>query len=305
MKPSNHSHLPFAVLSDPGLVRDHNEDALAVTAFSAESALIPASLLCVLCDGVGGNQGGETASQTAVEKITQVIAASDGTAPLAQLTLAIQSASDSIYQAAAGNHELRGMATTTAVAWLIGNRLFTATVGDSRIYLLRGGRAFQISTDHTWLQEAFEAGLVTKAEFKHHPNAHVIKRFLGGKVPPEVDTRLQIGEDESQNMQGALMAPGDIVFICSDGISDLVEPKELANLFVGTPMHAALEGLKQLAYLRGAADNLSMIAVQIPVIQRILPATTRLRRLVLFGFLILLACLVGIYLGWLAMQTPG
>ncbi len=305
MKPAHHSHLPFALLSDPGLVRGHNEDSLAVTAFSGESAFIPASLLCVLCDGVGGNQGGEIASQMAVKKITQIIEASDGTAPLAQITMAIQSASESIFQAAIDNQELRGMATTAAVAWMIGDRLFSATVGDSRIYLLRDGQALQISTDHTWLQDAFEAGMVTKAEFKNHPNAHVIKRFLGSQSPPEVDTRLRLSQDVDQNMQGLLLAPGDIVFLCSDGISDLVDPKELVNLFAGTPIQPALDGLKQLAYLRGATDNLSMIAVQIPMIQKILPAKTRVRRLILFGFLILLACLVGIYLGWLAMQNPG
>jgi protein phosphatase len=305
MKPAHHSHLPYAMLSDAGLVRDHNEDAITVTAFAAESALIPASLLCILCDGVGGNQGGEVASQLAIEKISQTIEIFDGTAPLEQLTLAIQSASESVYQAASEAVELRGMATTTAVVWIIGSRLFCATVGDSRIYLLRGNQAFQISTDHTWLQEAFEAGTISIDEFKNHPNAHVIKRFLGSKNPPEVDTRLRLTQNSNQNMQGASLVPGDIVFMCSDGISDLINPMEIANLFSGSPIQSALNGLKQLAYLRGAMDNLSMIAVQIPLIQKFLSTKTRARRLLLFGFLILLACVVGIYLGWLAMQNPG
>ena len=304
MKRKSHSHLPFAVLSDPGLVRDHNEDNLAITAFAAASELIPESLLCVLCDGVGGHQAGETASRMAVDQITNYIEGTDGSAPLIQMTSAIQSASDLVWQAAQASADLHGMASTAACAWIIGRRLFISTVGDSRIYLLKKGFIRQISVDHTWLQEALEAGLITREEAKGHPNAHVIKRFIGSENTPEVDVRLNFGVDNQQNHQGMQLDGGDILFMCSDGISDLIQETEISALLKSSDLNAALEALKQMAYQRGAIDNLSMIAVKIPTGG--LPVTRKIKflRLLVFACVLLFASLVGIYFGWLALGNP-
>lgn len=304
MKRKSHSHLPFAILTDAGLVRDHNEDNLAITAFAAASELIPESLLCVLCDGVGGHQGGETASRMAVDQITNYIEGTDGSAPLIQLTAAIQSASDLVWQTARTSADLHGMASTAACAWIIGRRLFIACVGDSRIYLIKKGFIRQISIDHTWLQEALEAGLITREEVKGHPNAHVIKRFVGSETAPEVDLRLNLGDDQQQNQQGMQLNGGDVLFMCSDGISDLIQEAEISTLLKTSNLNSALEALKLLAYQRGAVDNLSMIAVKIPAGSP--PATRKIKflRLLIFACVLLFAALVGIYFGWLALRAP-
>lgn len=301
MKRNNHSHLPFAFLTDSGLVRDHNEDCLAITAFGPVSELVPESLLCVLCDGVGGHQGGETASRLTVDQITTFIEGSDASSPMVQLTHAIQTASDLVWQTAQSNAELRGMASTASLVWLIGKRLFIASVGDSRIYLIKRGRIHQISIDHTWLQDALDAGLITPADVKGHPNAHVIRRYVGSETPPEVDTRFKIGDSQSQN-QGILLENGDMIFMCSDGITDLIQPSEIFTILKKErELETALENLKKLAYERGANDNLSMILVKIPNANPPATRKKKLIRLLLFAVILLLASFVGIYLGWMAL----
>ena len=304
MKRSGNSHLPYATLSDQGIVRDHNEDSLALTAFAPASDLVPESLLCVLCDGVGGHLGGETASRLAVEQITTEVEATDGSSPLVQLANAIQSASELVWKTAQTSPDLKGMATTATCAWIFGNRIFIANVGDSRIYLIRKGRIHQISVDHTWLQEALEAGLITKADFKGHPNAHVIKRYVGSETPPAVDSRLMFGERPEKNLQGMLLEPGDQLFMCSDGVSDLVQESEIVTLLKNPDLDSALQAMKLLVYQRGATDNLSMIVVNIPAGKTPVPPKTRILRLAFFGLIILLAAVVGIYLGWMALFSP-
>lgn len=302
MKRENNAHLPFSSLTDKGLVRDHNEDNLAITAFGQVSELVPESILFVLCDGVGGHQGGETASQLAVDQITNFIETVDGSDPLIQLSDAMQAANDLVWQTSQTSSDLRGMATTAACAWVIGRRLFIASVGDSRIYLIRRGRINQISNDHTWLQEALEIGQITRAEFKGHPNAHVIKRYLGSETAPEVDLRFRLGDKPDQNLQGMLLDAGDMVFLCSDGITDLVQDSEILTLLANPNLESALEGLKNLAYQRGASDNLSMIVVKIPVTNSPMTRKKKLGRLLIFALIILAAAFVGIYLGWMALQ---
>lgn len=304
MKRNNHSHLPYAFLTDAGLVRDHNEDCLAITAFGPVSELVPESLLCVLCDGVGGHLGGETASRLAVDQITTFIEGSDASDPVVQLTHAIQTASNLVWQTAQTTADLRGMASTASLAWLIGKRLFIASVGDSRIYLVKRGRIHQISIDHTWLQEALDAKLITPAEVKGHPNAHVIRRYVGSEAPPEVDTRFKINDSQGQN-QGIQLDNGDMLFMCSDGITDLIQPGEILSAIKEEhDLEAALENLKKLAYERGANDNLSMILVKIPNANPPATRKKKLLRLLLFAVILLLASFVGIYLGWMVLSNP-
>ena len=107
------------------------------------------------------------------------------------------------------------MGATCACAWLVGERLYTATVGDSRVYLLRGERIQRVSTDHTWIQEALERGVLRPEQISGHPNAHIIRRYLGSPVAPEVDLRLRVSGEESDEQalanQGTLLLPGDRV----------------------------------------------------------------------------------------------
>ena len=160
------------------------------------------------------------------------------------------------------------MGATCAAAWIIGHRLYAATVGDSRLYLLRGRAIIQLSTDHTWIQEALERGFIQPEEARGHPNAHVIRRYLGSPSPPRVDIRLRLSSRESDTQseanQGLLLQAGDQLILCSDGLTDLVENREILNAFTSQPAQKAAEAMVNLANARGGHDNITLVAIDVP-----------------------------------------
>lgn len=289
----------------------NNEDRFGVTAFRSRAMPNVPILLAVLSDGIGGNRAGEIASELAVNMISQFVANSDGRNPQAILEAAIHFASGRIFKQAQENVEQQGMGATCACAWIAGDRLYTATIGDSRIYLMRGNMIHQLSIDHTWIQEALERGLIEPEEASGHPNAHVIRRYLGSPAPPEVDFRMQpmpVERDPNDTApapvgQGMRLLPGDRVLLCSDGLTDLVSDEEILAAFRESSLDEAGHQLVNLANERGGHDNITLIAVQMPdatsaapKAQPALPA--RLRALVI-GCLgvIALAALVGAVAG--------
>jgi PPM family protein phosphatase len=197
MKRVEKTHLPVAALTHPGMKGKNNEDRFGVSAFRLKTQPETPVLLAVLSDGIGGNRAGEVASELAVNLISQTVADSDGRNPPQILSNAIQLASEHIFIQAQANPDQQGMGATCACVWIAGDRLFTATVGDSRIYLMRSGTIYQLSTDHTWIQEALDRGLIQPDQVNGHPNAHVIRRYLGSPTPPEVDFRIRFNGNEA------------------------------------------------------------------------------------------------------------
>ena len=305
MRHITQAHLPVVALTHPGMKGKNNEDRYAVSAFQSETHKAEPVLLALLCDGIGGHRAGEVAAEMAVNRISQHIADSDGSQPTHIIEEAVLEASQEIYARAQSNTIQRGMGSTLACVWIIGRRLFTATIGDSRIYLLRQEQIHQLSTDHTWIQEALLSGLITPEQVKGHPNVHVIRRYLGSPTPPSVDFRLQLtGLDDdvhAEANQGTLLHPGDFLILCTDGLSDLVEGREIQAAYLEQPMDAAGQALIELANERGGHDNITLISIAVPapVAQ---PAKARFPwRLVMVGCatLALLAVLVvGLGAGW-------
>src|SRR3990172_5046815 len=160
------------------------------------------------------------------------------------------------------------MSTTGACAWVIGNRLYIASVGDSRIYLLRGDRIRQITIDHTWVQEAISSGVLSLEQARDHPNSHVIRRHLGSSQPVAPDFRLRLRDDEddlrAEANQGLPLGPGDQILICSDGLTDLVEDGEIAAMLRSGKPDRALGDLVELANQRGGHDNITMVLLEVP-----------------------------------------
>jgi len=259
------AHLPVVALTHPGMKGKNNEDRYAVSAFQLGTHKV---LLALLCDGIGGHRAGEVAAEMAVNRISQRIAESDGSHPTHIIEEAVQEASLEIYTRAQSNFYQRGMGATMACVWIIGRRLFTATIGDSRVYLLRHGLIHQLSTDHTWIQEALASGLITREQVKGNPNAHVIRRYLGSPTPPRADFRLRLTgtEDDghAEANQGTLLEPGDILVLCTDGLSDLVEGREILAAYREQPMDAAGQALIDLANERGGLDNITLISIAVP-----------------------------------------
>jgi protein phosphatase len=150
MIPSDQPHLTIASQSHAGETGKNNEDAFSTSAYRLEADQTP-SLLAVVADGIGGHQAGEIASGITIETAVRHLAAANGRQPVAQLRAAVVDAGRAVAQAAMEAEERAGMGSTIAVAWIIGLHLYTATVGDSRIYHLRQGRLRQLSIDHTWI----------------------------------------------------------------------------------------------------------------------------------------------------------
>jgi PPM family protein phosphatase len=268
LKPVDRAHLNIAADSHPGMSGKNNEDRYAISAFEIEGATPVKSVLAIVSDGIGGHRAGEVAAEIAVETISQVIAASDGSHPSQTLDEAIGLASEKIFRQAEQHTEQRGMGATCACCWIIGDRLYTANVGDSRIYLLRNREIQQITTDHTWIQEALDHGALTPEQARGHPNAHVIRRYLGSRQPVEPDHRLRLDplETDSQALanQGFQLLPGDLLLICSDGLSDLVQPDEILGIVTTQSQDQAIQILINLANQRGGHDNTTIVSIQIP-----------------------------------------
>lgn len=269
MIPAERAHLHIAALTHPGMSGKKNEDRYAVAALRIEGERPLPVVFAVVSDGIGGHRAGEVAAETAVETLTQAVASSDGVRPSETLFAAVRQASQAIYLQSQEDVDKHGMGATCACALVIDNRLFTVSVGDSRIFLLRSGAIRQISIDHTWVQEALDAGLLTPDQARSHPNAHVIRRYLGSQQLVEPDLRLRLAPNETSEQmlgnQGMQLEPGDQILLCSDGLTDLVSPEEILAALKNAGQKEALESLSNLANQRGGHDNITIIVLQMPV----------------------------------------
>ena len=268
MKRLRQTDYPVVALTHPGMKGKNNEDCFGVAAFSQGLFGARPILLAVLSDGIGGHRAGEVASAVAVEQISRLVQDSSGSKPVEVLHKAIQTASEAIRNQAAQKAETSGMGATCACIWISADQLYTATVGDSRVYLLRAGKIQRLSTDHTWVQEALERGIIKPEQVNGHPNTHVIRRYLGSPIPPEVDFRLRLadGEDDQRALdnQGMKVIPGDLLLLTSDGLTDLVSDDEICQAFQSSSNETAGRGLIDLANERGGHDNITIVAVQVP-----------------------------------------
>lgn len=244
-----------AGLTDVGRKRNHNED----------SFLVDEELhLYVVADGMGGHAGGGTASRIAVETIdrelrrareargslfTQQVALQDSPLPEV-IRAAVERACRSIFTAAQEDPRLTGMGTTVISLLVQGEHAFFAHVGDSRAYLVRGDLIQQISEDHSLVNEQIKAGMITPEEAKHSRYKNIITRSVGFEEEVQVD------------VMGLLCEPGDTFVLCSDGLANMLEDKELLRLTRDHPLPEIPKHLIALANDRGGDDNITVIVVR-------------------------------------------
>jgi PPM family protein phosphatase len=310
--PTGRAHLHVAAASHPGMKGKNNEDRYAVSAHRVGGKRGVPSLLAIVADGVGGHRAGEVAAEMAVELICRAVEEGDASQPVATLRDAIVNASQAIYLQSIDNPAQQGMSTTCVCAWVLGDRLYLASVGDSRVYLIHSGDIYQLTTDHTWVQEAIETGAITEEEARNHPNAHVIRRHLGSQQPVEPDLRIRLDANEtaeqSEANQGIPLHPGDRLLLCSDGLTDLVQKEEIAETLEAHPLEDSVARLVNLANARGGHDNITIVSMEVPLRESIpagSPARARRSPLawalwVLLGLLVVGSALVG---GFFWMQS--
>jgi PPM family protein phosphatase len=263
------AHLHVAALSHMGMVRKNNEDNFAVSAFQLSEKDPTPAVFAILCDGIGGHKAGEVASEMAVNRISARVARSDGLHPTEILSTAFREANERILASARDNPEQKGMGATLACAWVIGRRLYTASAGDSRTYLVRGGGIQQLNIDHTWLQEAIEKGAVDPAKVKDAPNLHVIRRHLGSEKEDQPDFRLRLRDGETNEQmlanQGTALLPGDVLVLCSDGLTDYLKSSEILGVMQKTKnLNASVKTLVDQANQRGGQDNITVVMLMMP-----------------------------------------
>jgi serine/threonine protein phosphatase PrpC len=287
------SPLEIVAVTHPGMAGRSNEDRYGVSSFRISETDSTPSLFAMVSDGIGGHRAGEVAAEIAVETISHMVSQSDIRNPLVTLDHAIQVTSDSIASKAKDDTQRLGMGTTCACAWVIGRQLYIASVGDSRVYLVRNGSILQLTVDHTWVQEAVERGILGAEDVRRHPNAHIIRRYLGSSKTPQADTRLRLAKDETDTQarsnQGLPLLPGDLLLLCTDGLTDMIEDVEIETTVRGRDLQSAAQALVDLACFRQGYDNITAVLI-------LLPQVIELKKRSYFWFWVLMGLVIMVLL---------
>jgi len=229
----------WATATNTGLVRDHNEDAVAPQDMGIEAG----PFMVGVADGMGGHVGGEVASRLALEAAL----AAEG-----DVVERVRIANRVVVDAAVEDPSLQGMGTTLVLASFADDVMEIGHVGDSRAYLLRPPDLTQITTDHSWIAEKVASGEITVEEARTHPYRSVITRALG--LQPDVDV-----DRERRTLQS-----GDRVLICSDGLTNMVGADQIRDILLeqAHPIDAVWS-LVDAANEAGGIDNISVVVVSV------------------------------------------
>jgi PPM family protein phosphatase len=248
--------------TDKGRRRPNNEDDLALVDLTGEREIGEAAaenlevghkgVLIAVADGVGGRRAGEVASGLALDVLAREVESLAHTCPRESLfRIAVEHVNERIWREARTDSNLKGMATTLTAAVLCYGRAVLAHVGDSRAYVIRGGKIQQITRDQSYVQSLVEVGALTVEEAERSPYRSVILHAIGRERGVEVA------------LDAVEVSPGDILFLCTDGLSDKVRSEEMAGKLASKDLRWAVESLIALANERGGEDNITALPCRI------------------------------------------
>lgn len=238
----------ISALTDKGLVRESNQDNCKFGHFSDGSAWV------IVCDGMGGAAGGNIASDHCVDIVSKDITENfredmGKNAIRDLLTGAVFRANKEIYRESRANKELRGMGTTVIVALAAGNAVHLASVGDSRAYLVSEYEVYQITKDHSVVQEMIDRGQLTERQAKIHPRKNIITRALGVSYNVDIDYfEVEMKEENS-------------IFICTDGFSNYVAKNKILQIIKYTQFEDTAKQSVELANEAGGEDNITVAVI--------------------------------------------
>lgn len=239
------------VISDPGCVRTSNQDACAVESLDKNT------LLCVVCDGMGGAKSGDVASSLAVEVFTQEVkrtwkADMDGESVEQMMKNALKLANFTVYDQSCQIEEFSGMGTTL-VAALVGHKTTTVlNVGDSRAYEINGEGITQITVDHSLVQLMVDRGELAREQARSYPGKNYITRAVGTEAVTDGD------------VFHCHLQRGTYLMLCSDGLSNLMDDQEiLFEVIHGADKQLCCQSLVDIAKRRGAPDNVTCVLVEL------------------------------------------
>ncbi len=235
-----------AMRSDPGLVREANEDAVAWITPQDETAAKHGSL-AIVADGMGGHAAGEIASAIAVDVIRRVYYDLGAAVPKV-LATAFAAANRAILEYAARHPECQGMGTTCTVLAFRDGKAWLGHIGDSRAYLLRNGELSQLSEDQTLVARLMNEGTITREEADSSPVQNVLLQALGAKAQIKPVIR----------SDGLALEPGDVLVLCSDGVFNMIKESMIADVAGRLPPQEACDALIEAALAAGGHDNASL-----------------------------------------------
>lgn len=230
----------------PGLVRKSNQDSFFTSIQEDQGRA-----LLVVCDGMGGANAGNIASSIAVQTFSDKVKelfASSAKPSIRALRLAVDHANEAVFRESISDPNLEGMGTTLVAAVIQGRHATLINIGDSRAYRIRGDDITQLTLDHSYVQELYRKGKLTAEEARHHPNRNLITRAVG--VDEFVEADIFEGE----------LAPTDLLLLCSDGLTGMLEDAEIVSLVnASRSLEEAIDRLIAAACDNGGMDNITAI----------------------------------------------
>ena len=237
--------------SDIGLKRKSNQDCFYFAKVNENT------LWAIVCDGMGGVNGGDVASSLAVGSIKESLN-KDAWKELEEMSSsnvkkmlknALKKANSEIFINAQDDKNLAGMGTTAVLVAVVNGKIYVTHVGDSRAYLVRQGKINQLTIDHSMVQEMIDEGEITHEEARIHPQKNIITRALGISKDVDIDCSMKIKQ------------PGDAIIICTDGLTNYLDQKEILDYFKLEKGEALVDSLISAANEHGGADNITVVVL--------------------------------------------
>lgn len=238
--------MKYYSMTDVGRKREMNQDYV----FATDQPVGPFPNLLVVADGMGGHKAGDFASKYTVNVLRQELEKSSTDKPGDILKRVVVTANNELIRVADTDVKLEGMGTTLVAATIIGNTLYFANVGDSRLYLI-SDKIRQLSKDHSLVEEMVRLGGIKAEEAKNHPDKNIITRAIGVKLDVEAD------------IYEYRLKKGDIILMCTDGLSNMVEDEDMFDIVKGArDIVEAVEMLIEKANSNGGRDNIGVVMAE-------------------------------------------
>lgn len=237
--------------TDLGRVRENNEDKLEFYVPATDDELASRGMIFVVCDGMGGHEAGQIASELACKTFIDVYKNHPSESQEEAARSAVVAANRFVLDVARAVPSRKGMGTTISVLLVVQNKAVVAQVGDSRVYRLRAGTIVQVTTDHTWVEETVALGTLSREEAEAHPYKHVLTRAIG----TEQDVKVDVFSDEVEE--------GDVYLLCSDGLTNHVDNETIGEVLGELGPAEAAWDLVGKALVGGGSDNTTAIIVHI------------------------------------------
>ena len=238
--------MKYYSMTDVGRKREMNQDYV----FATDKPVGPFPNLLVVADGMGGHKAGDFASKYTVNVLRKELENSSTDKPGDILKRVVVIANNDLIRVAKSDVKLEGMGTTLVAATVIGNTLYFANVGDSRLYLIND-KIRQLSKDHSLVEEMVRLGGIKAEEAKNHPDKNIITRAIGVKNDVEAD------------IYEYRLKKGDMILMCTDGLSNMVEDEDMFDIVKGArDIVEAVEMLIEKANSNGGRDNIGVVMAE-------------------------------------------